>query len=81
MQNKDITTASHRTFEEIKHTVDDGNEYWLARELGLTLEYRQWRNFIQVIEKAKISCDTSGQISDDHFANVSKMVSLMALAS
>ena len=30
----------------------------------------------RVIEKAKISCDTSGQISDDHFANVSKMVSL-----
>lgn len=76
MQNKDITTDSHRTFEEIKHTDDDGNEYWLARELGLTLEYRQWRNFIQVIEKAKISCETSGQLANDHFANVSKMVPL-----
>lgn len=76
MRTKDTSTDPHSTFEHIKHTDDDGNEYWLARELGLTLEYRQWRNFIQVIEKAKLSCDTSGQLSDDHFANVSKMVSL-----
>lgn len=76
MRTNDTSTDPHRTFEEIKHTDDDGNEYWLARELGLTLEYRQWRNFIQVIEKAKLSCGTSGQISDDHFANVSKMVPL-----
>ena len=76
MRTNDISTDPHRTFEEIKHTDDEGNEYWLARELGLTLEYRQWRNFVQVIEKAKLSCETSGQVSDDHFANVSKMVSL-----
>lgn len=76
MRTNDISTDPHRTFEEIKHTDDEGNEYWLARELGLTLEYRQWRNFVQVIEKAKLSCEISGQVSDDHFANVSKMVSL-----
>lgn len=76
MQTKGITTDSHRTFEDIKHIDGNGNEFWLARELGLTLEYRQWRNFFQVIEKARISCEASGQFPDDHFANVSKMVLL-----
>jgi hypothetical protein len=66
----------YHTFEDIRHFDDEGNEFWLARELGLILEYRQWRNFIQVIEKAKISCETSGQSTGDHFADVSKMVPL-----
>lgn len=76
MHAKGITTDSHRTFEDIKHFDGNGNEFWLARELGLTLEYRQWRNFFQVIEKARMSCEASGQFPDDHFANVSKMVLL-----
>ena len=39
MRTNDISTDPHRTFEEIKHTDDEGNEYWLARELAPILEY------------------------------------------
>ena len=40
-------------FENIKHIDDNGNEYWLARELQRILEYKQWRRFENVINKSK----------------------------
>ena len=66
--------VSYNTFEEIKHIDENGNEYWLARELQITLEYKQWRRFESVINRAKISCEKSGIKIGDHFANVGKMV-------
>ena len=62
------------SFEEIKHIVENGQEYWLARELQEVLGYTEWRNFSKVIDKAKISCKTSGEVENSHFVDVSKMV-------
>ena len=50
---------SNNTFENIKHIDDYGNEYWYARELQKVLEYKDWRNFQKVIDKAKESCKNS----------------------
>ena len=69
-----ITKTHQRTFEDIRHADEDGIEYWLARELGIILEYQKWQNFVQVIDKAMAACAKSGQKQDDHFAEVSKMV-------
>lgn len=63
-------------FESIKHIDDYGNEYWYARELMQALEYRKWGNFVKVIEKAKLACELSENITTDHFADLSKMVSI-----
>ena len=46
-------------FEEIKHVDEYGNEFWYARELQKVLEYKDWRNFQKVIDKAKDSCKNS----------------------
>ena len=48
-----------KTFESIKHIDEYGNEYWEARELQEILEYKEWRLFANVIEKAQIACVAS----------------------
>ena len=63
-------------FESIKHINEYGQEYWTARELMPVLEYRQWRRFSETIERAKISCEASGNKVSDHFADVGKMINL-----
>lgn len=69
-----IKEYNETTFENIKHINEFGNEYWLARELMMALEYTRWGNFEKVIEKAKLACELSENIVTDHFADVSKMV-------
>ena len=63
-------------FENIKKHLDDGIEFWYARELQDVLEYTEWRNFKKVIDKAKIACDNSGNSVEDHFVDVNKMVQI-----
>ena len=49
-------------------------ECWSARELQSIFGYTKWVNFLKVIDKAKTSCESSGVIMSDHFADVGKMV-------
>ena len=64
-----------KNFEDYVH-VQDGVEFWLARDLQNLLGYDEWRNFLRIIEKAKESCETSGNTVPDHFVDANKMVSL-----
>ena len=72
----EIKEYTEKLFEDIKHIDDNGNEYWLARELQSVLEYTQWRRFENVINKAKLACNNSKISINDHFANVGKMVEI-----
>lgn len=72
---KDIIIKLNRRFEEYAYE-QDGIEYWLARELQELLEYADWRNFLNAINKAKDSCVTTGEIVSDHFVDVTKMVKI-----
>ncbi len=69
-----IAKYSDQTFESIKHINELGQEFWFARELQSVLEYTEWRNFTNIIDKAKIACMNSGADIDDHFVDVNKMV-------
>ena len=73
-KSQQLVAYSEKTFEEIKHINEDGQEYWLARELQPFLEYSQWRYLKEAILRAYISCQNSGNDPDDHFAEVRKMV-------
>lgn len=63
-------------FESIKHVDENGAEYWTSRSLWKILEYNEYRNFIPVIEKAKIACENSGQRIEDHFVDINEMVAI-----
>ena len=54
MKKEDIQ-ALFKNFEEAVCKVNE-TECWSARELSILLGYTQWRNFINVIDKAKESC-------------------------
>ena len=71
----EIIVKLNKTFEESVHSHNDV-EYWMARDLQQLLDYTQWRNFLLVVDKAKIACLKSKQNVADHFADVSKMVDL-----
>ena len=73
---KEIEKYEEIIFENIKHIDENGVEYWEARELQKVLEYAQWRRFVDVINKAIITCLNSNYRVDDHFAKVGKMVQI-----
>lgn len=61
-------------FEQIRHSDDDGNEYWSARDLALVLGYSGWQRFQAVIARARVACENSGQNPEDHFNLTVKMI-------
>ena len=70
----EIKKYTEKIFEDIKHIDESGKEYWEARELQKALEYKEWRNFKLVIDKAIISCNNSNFNVFDHFVDFNKMV-------
>lgn len=65
---------SETLFESIKHVNEYGQEFWYARELQDALEYKEWRNFSKVIDKAIVSCSNSENLASDHFVEINKIV-------
>lgn len=63
-------------FENIKHNDEYGMEFWYARELMTALEYKKWQKFNNVIENAKVACENSGSLANDHFTQVGKMINI-----
>ena len=71
---KEIKEYTEKVFENIKHLDEYDNEYWCARELMSVLEYKEWRKFDKVIEKAIYACNGSDYNVLDHFVLEDKMV-------
>jgi DNA-damage-inducible protein D len=63
-------------FERIKRVNDAGNEFWSSRDFARVLDYANYRNFEQVIGKAKAACFNSGQRLEDHFVDIDDMVDI-----
>lgn len=75
-EKNELEEYKDKTFEEIKHIDELGNEYWEARELMSALEYSKWEHFAKVINKAKISCNLSGFNVEEHFPVKGKTIEM-----
>lgn len=76
----EVKQYSESIFESIKHIDENGQEYWEARELQKVLEYKEWRKFENVIEKAMTTCEISKYNVSDHFVQLDKMVDIGSAA-
>jgi DNA-damage-inducible protein D len=54
----------------------EGVECWSARELQELLGYSKWENFEKVIQKAKDACSNAGELIENHFPDIRKMVEI-----
>ncbi len=63
-------------FERIRHTTQEGTEYWSGRELAGVLGYTDWRNFVRVVTKAREACENSGFVAADHIVDVNDMITV-----
>ncbi len=75
MKNFEIESMM-TNFESFINTTPDGIEFRLARDLQKLLWYIKRDNFVDVISKSKIACDSSGYIVSDHFADVGKTINM-----
>ena len=74
-------TQHKSLFDNIKNEIksDDEKEQvevWFARDLQALLGYSRWENFVVAIRRAVDSCKSQGVSIDDHFREVTKMVTL-----
>lgn len=76
MSSKEIQRAVTSIFEQIKRIDENGNEYWSARDFAKTLEYSDYRNFLNVVYKAKEACKNASHNTLDHFVDINEMVQL-----
>jgi DNA-damage-inducible protein D len=60
----------------VANKLDDGTEFWFARDLQKPLGYATWQNFSMAIKRAIESCETAKIDSNDHFSAVTKMITL-----
>lgn len=71
-----LTKITEENFESIKHTDENGVEFWYARELMQVLGYTKWGNFKKVIGKAKETCKGSNINEREHFADVGRVLTV-----
>lgn len=77
---KELIAELFQKFENACYLFE-GVECWSARELQDIFQYAQWRNFENVIEKAKKACENAGEKISDHFADISKTIPMPKGAS
>ena len=74
MEKKRIISIK-KQFDDIIHQNEELDiEFWFARELMPLLGYERWENFEKAINRALMSCETSGIEVSDHFREVTKMI-------
>ena len=61
-------------FDGIRHTDEQGNDYWSARELSKLLGYTRFDKFAGTLAKTEEAIRNSGQAVSDHMSRVGHMI-------
>lgn len=65
-----VQLCNNSPFEKAKHSKPNGLDYWLAHQLAELLGYKDFNNFLKVIEKGITACINSGQKAKIHFEKI-----------
>ena len=76
MAEKDNIPEMRPTFDAIRRTDENGNEYWSSRDLCNAMGYSTNWKFQNVINKAIAVANQKGMNIDDHFNQTVDMVKL-----
>ncbi len=60
--------------EKIQQVARNGRPFWYARQMMEVLDYKDWRAFQEVIERAMQACEMSGNFIANHFVPFPEMV-------
>jgi DNA-damage-inducible protein D len=70
------TNAVIGQLKAVERKTKTGRPYWMARDIVSILDYRDWRDFREVIERAKASCENAGNFVVDHFVLMPEKVEI-----
>lgn len=76
MTNEIDIIGPNKKFESIKKIDENGIEYWTARELLPLFGYATWQAFDELVIRAAKAALNSGQIVENHFSQLTKMVDI-----
>lgn len=79
--DKKIIMQYKASFDSIVQYIESDDtkeqiEVWFARELQSILGYARWENFLVAIHRAMDSCKSQNISVEDHFREVTKMISI-----
>ena len=75
--DKELMLRMQNQFDALAQSLSDEKiEFWYARDLQKPLGYARWENFVKAIRRAMDSCETAGYEVENHFRDITKMVSL-----
>ncbi len=80
LMEKELISRLHKNFKDFAH-VEDGVEFWYARDLQGLLGYNRWENFSTTVDKGRAACAASKNEVLDHFRDVTKMVDIGSSAN
>lgn len=69
-------SSPNKDFEDIKEVDENGIEFWTARKIFPLFGYATWQAFDEVVVRAAKAALNSGQIVENHFSQLTKMVDI-----
>lgn len=72
----DATNIIIENLKALEMHTPKGQPYWMARDIMGVLDYRDWRDFRDVIERAKVSCENAGNFIAHHFVPMPEMIEI-----